>query len=403
MEETMQRRNVLKLAAATAVVGPSAFRSAFAQAPTIKIGAVGPKTGFMAAGAAVTHWPNFRLWAQEVNDRGGLKLKAGQRKIEFIEADDRSQPAESIKAIERMATQDKVDFMLPVYGTGWNLATAPIYAKYGYPQIAQAAVTDQMDTLIARYPTLFFVQGSTSSFAQAAANVLKKLKDEGKIGNRLAVVNVADAFGIELANAGRPILTAAGFEIVFDRSYPPTNQDFAPIIKGAKAANPDAFVAWSYPSDTFGLFEQAKIEGLNVKAYYSAVGVAFAGFRGKFGASVENVLGAGGIQDTPEIRSYYERHKKVTGVDADSWGSPMYFSLLQMIEQAIEAVGEMDRAKITAYIKSNTFKTIVGEIDVRNQKLNRFWTVGQWQGGFFHAVSGVGYSNYKPVQLKTGW
>jgi branched-chain amino acid transport system substrate-binding protein len=399
----MDRRSVLKLAAATAVVGPSGLRTALAQEATIKFGAIGPKTGFMAAGAAVTHWPNFRLWAQEVNDRGGLKLKAGQRKIEFIEADDRSQPAETIKAVERLATQDKVDFMLPAYGTGWNLAAAPIFAKYGYPQIVQSAVTDQMDALIARYPTLFFVQGSTSAFAQSAANVLKKLKDEGKIGNRLAVVNVADAFGIELANAGRPILTQAGFEIVFDRSYPTTNQDFAPIIKGAKAANPDAFVAWSYPSDTFGLFEQAKIEGLNVKAYYSAVGVAFAGFRGKFGASVENVLGAGGIQDSPAIRGYYERHKKVTGVDGDSWGSPIYYTLLQVIEQAIEGVGDLDRAKITDYIKKNTFKTIIGEVDLRNQKLNRFWTVGQWQGGFFHAVSGVGFSEYKPVQLKTGW
>ena len=32
--------------------------------------------------------------------------------------------------------------------------------------------------------------------------MLKKLKDEGKIGKRVAIVNVADAFGIELANAG---------------------------------------------------------------------------------------------------------------------------------------------------------------------------------------------------------
>ena len=75
-----------------------------AQDAPIKIGVVGPKTGFMAGGAAVTHWPNFKLWAQEVNDRGGLKLKDGQRKIELIEYDDRSQPAETIKAVERLAT-----------------------------------------------------------------------------------------------------------------------------------------------------------------------------------------------------------------------------------------------------------------------------------------------------------
>ena len=398
----MDRRAPLTLVAVTALAGLLGPGAACAQ-DTVRIGVVGPRTGFMAAGAAVTHWPNFKLWAQEINDRGGLKLKAGQRKIEMIEYDDCSQPAEAIKAVERLATQDKVDFIMPVYGTGWNLAVAPVFAKYGYPQVTQAAVTDQMDSLIARYPGLFFVQGSTSSFAQSAANVMKKLKDQGKIGNRVAIVNVADAFGIELANAGRPIFKQAGFDIVYDKSYPNTAQDFAPVIKAVKAENPDAFVAWSYPSDTFGLAEQAKIEGLNVKAYYSAVGVAFPTFRGKFGTSAENVLGAGGIQDNPDIRGYYERHKKVTGVDADHWGSLLYYTFLQILEQAMEGVGEVDRAKITAYLKSHTFKTIIGEADIRNQKLNRFWTVGQWQDGFFHAVDGIGFADYKPVKLKTGW
>ena len=82
-------------------------------------------------------------------------------------------------------------------------------------------------------------------------------------------MNVGDDFGIELANAGRPLFKEAGFEIVYDKSYPLGTQDYAPVIKAAKAANPDAFVAWSYPPDTFGLAEQAMIEGLNVKAYYS--------------------------------------------------------------------------------------------------------------------------------------
>jgi branched-chain amino acid transport system substrate-binding protein len=143
--------------------------------------------------------------------------------------------------------------------------------------------------------------------------------------------------------------------------------------------------------------------GTHVKAYYSAVGVAYPTFRTKFGASAENVLGAGGIQDNPDIRSYYERHKKVTGVDADHWGSLLYYTFLQILDQAMEGVGEVDRTKITAYLKSHTFKTIIGEADIRNQKLNRFWTVGQWQDGFFHAVDGVGFSDYKPVKLKTGW
>jgi branched-chain amino acid transport system substrate-binding protein len=216
-------------------------------------------------------------------------------------------------------------------------------------------------------------------------------------------VNVADAFGIELANAGRPIFQQAGFEIVYDRSYPLGTQDYAPIMKAAKAANPDAFVAWSYPPDTFGLAEQARIEGLNVKAYYSAVAVAYPAFQAKFGKSIENVLGAGGIQDSPAIREYYKKHKEVTGVDADYWASPLYYTFLQILTQSFEAVGSLDREAITNHLKTNTFKAVIGDVDIRKQKLDRYWTVGQWQDGFFHAVAGVGFSDYKPVRLKTGW
>ncbi len=202
----MRRRELLKYAAATAVAGSFGPRIARAADPiTVKVGVVGPKTGPLAPGAAVTHFPNFKLWAYEVNQRGGLKLKDGLHKVELIEYDDRTQPPEAIKAVERLATVDKVDFIMPVYATGFNLAVAPIYAKYNYPLVTQACVTDQIEQLIKRYPNMFIVQGSTTSFATSAINVLKKLKDDKQIGNKVAVVNVADDFGIELANAGRPI------------------------------------------------------------------------------------------------------------------------------------------------------------------------------------------------------
>jgi branched-chain amino acid transport system substrate-binding protein len=189
-------------------------------AEVIKIGAVAPKTGPLAGGAAITHWPNVKLWVSQVNARGGLKLKSGPAKIELIEYDDRTNPGETIKAVQRLATQDEVDFIISPYGTGLNLAAAPIFAKYGYPQLTATAITDKIPELVQRYPNIFFTLGSTTAFAQAVADILKRMSDEGKIGKRIAMVNVADAFGIELANAARPIFKKAGLEIVYDKSYP---------------------------------------------------------------------------------------------------------------------------------------------------------------------------------------
>jgi branched-chain amino acid transport system substrate-binding protein len=397
----MRRRELLKYAGAAALAAPF-VRAAHADG-VYKVGVVGAKTGPLAPGAAITHFPPYQLWAHEVNTRGGLKLKSGAAKVQIIEYDDHTAPPEAIKAVERAATVDKCDWIGGVYATGFNLATAPTFAKHGYPQLTQACVTDQGPSIVKKYPGFFMFQSSTTAYAKGAIGVLKKLKDSGQIGNKVAVVNVADDFGIELANAGRPLFKENGFEIAYDKSYPLGTQDYTPVIKAASAANPDAFVAWSYPPDTFGLQAAAKVEGLKVKAYYCAVGCGFQGFGAIPGS--ENILGAGGVVDSPEIRDFYKRHKEVTKVDADYWGSPFYYSMLQVLEQSIEAVGTNDRQAIADHFRNRKFETLVGEVEMPGQILDKVYTVGQWQGGFFNAVNGEGFatSSYSQVKLKSSW
>lgn len=370
----------------------------------VKIGAVAPKTGPLAGGTTVTHWPNIRMWVKQVNARGGIKLKDGQHKLELIEYDDKTNPGEHIKAAQRLATQDKVDFIIAPFGTGFNIAAAPIYAKYDYPQIAVSAISDKIPELTKRYPGLFFTLGDTTTFATGVKDILVKMRDAGKMGNKVAMVNVADAFGIELARTARPIFEAAGLEIVYDKSYPLGTPDLSPVMKGAKASKPDAFVAWSYPPDTFGLTEQAIIENLDVKAFYTAVATCFPAYSGKFGAKVEGNLGAGGVNpDTPEMQAYRKAHKELTGKDADYWASANTYASLQILEQAIEGVGSKDRKAVTQYIKDNSFETIMGTLKFENQISRKFWTVGQWQDGVFRGVASSQMDGAAPVRQKQGW
>ncbi len=402
----MIRRTILKAFASTAMAAVAGLSMTFGAlaADTVKIGAVWPKTGPLAGGATVTQGPNIEMWVKQVNARGGLKLKDGQKKIELVEYDDKTNPAEHIKAVQRLATQDKVDFIVAPFGTGFNIAAAPIYAKYGYPQIAVSAISDKIEELTKRYPNLFFTLGTTTSFVEGVRDILVKMKSDGKIGNKIAMVNVADAFGIELADAARPLFKEAGFEIVYDKSYPLGTPDLSPVMKGAKASGPDAFVAWSYPPDTFALAEQAVIENLDVKAYYSAVATCFPAFGAKFGSKINGVLGAGGVHVSSEkMQSYRAEHEKLTGKVPDYWASANTYVSLQILEQAIEGVGTLDKMAVTQYIKDNTFDTIMGDIKFENQFSNKFWTVGQWQDGVFHGVSSVNVDGARPVIEKSGW
>ena len=395
----MYRRSLFGLAAALAVAGTSLFAQ-----DMIKIGAIAPKTGPLAGGAVVTQWPNVRLWVEEVNARGGLDVGGEMKMLELIEYDDKTNPGEHIKLAQRLATQDKVDFVVAPYGTGFNIATAPIYGKYGYPMIAVSAITDKMEELTTRYPNLFFTLGTTTAFVDGVKEILIEQRDAGEIGNEIAMVNVADAFGIELADRARELFGEAGFDIVYDKSYPLGTPDLSPVMKGAKESGAKAFVAWSYPPDSFGLAEQAIIEDLDVKLYYSAVATSFPAFKGAYGNKINNVLGAGGTDvDNPAIAAYRKAHMDITGKVADYWASANTYASLQILEQAIVGAATLDREVVTQYIKDNSFETVMGELSFTNNFSNTFWSVGQWQDGVFRGVKGSNVIGAVPVRAKTGW
>ena len=242
---------------------------------TVKIGWALPKSGPGAPGAAITTLPNYQVWVKDVNDAGGLNVGGKKMKIEVIEYDDRSNSEELIKAIERLATQDKVDFILAPWSTGMNLAAAPIFNKYGYPHLAVTANSNRSPEMVKRWPNLTFWLGLPSEIIDGLVTTLDTLRKDGKIGNKVAMAAVGDQFGIEQSTAAREGFKKAGFEVVYDKSYPFGTQDLQPIVKDAQAANPDTFVAFSYPPDTIGLTDQSKIAGFSPKVFFVGVGTAF--------------------------------------------------------------------------------------------------------------------------------
>ena len=176
---------------------------------------------------------------------GGKKVP-----IEVIEYDDRSNSDEMIKALERLINQDKVDFLFPPWGTAFSLASAPIFARAGYPQILVTATTDRAPEFAKRWPNSFWLLGTATEMADSSVDVSPSCAREGKIGNNVALIGVADQFGIELSTAARTALKKANFNLVYDKSYPLGTQDMQPILTEAMRSNADVFMAASYPPDT---------------------------------------------------------------------------------------------------------------------------------------------------------
>src|SRR5215218_6776818 len=181
--------SVTRLAAGLlAVAGATVFgaNDAVHAQTSVKIGYAISRTGPAAGGAAVTTIPNYELWVKEVNAAGGLKLGDKRVPIEVVQYDDRSSAEEAAKALERLITQDKVDFILPPWGTGLNLAVGPILNREGYPHLAATSVTDRAPELAKRWPNSFWLLGTSADASKALVELLTKLRNEKKIGDTVA-------------------------------------------------------------------------------------------------------------------------------------------------------------------------------------------------------------------------
>lgn len=399
------RRTLLGAAALTLLAAPLAQAQ---EAPkSVRIGWAIAKTGPNAGGTATTVTPNYQMWVKEINDAGGLMLKAyGKRvPIEVVEYDDRSSSEEAVRATERLITQDKVDFVLPPWGTANNLAVGPTYEKHKYPLLAVNSVTDKGPELAKRWKHAFFFLGTGAQYAEALVSYLEEAKKAGKIGDKIAMINIADGFGVELANAARKAAAKHGFTLVYDKSYPIGTQDMTPVLNEVKGKNADVFLAFSYPPDTVMITDQARVIGLNPKVMFTGVGTQFPMYKAKFGAAAEGIMGPGGVDfDSPAIKDYFARHKAFANQEPDRFASTVQYAALQVLQQSIERVGKVDRAAVTQEIKTGSFDTILGPVKLENQLFTNLWWVGQWQNGEFYGIAPSNKKGAKPAILpKPAW
>jgi branched-chain amino acid transport system substrate-binding protein len=338
-----------------------------------------------------------------VNKAGGLMLKKYNKKvpIEVTEIDDRSNNEDMVRLVERLMTVDKVDLVLSPWSTGANLQVAPTFAKYGYPQIMGTAGSNRVEELVQKFPTLFWFLAKPDDQMKSLVDMMSDLKKQGKINDSVAVFTVQLPFGQEYGSTLKTLLTNAGFKTVYDTAYafPPT--DLSTQVKAAKAANPDTMIALSYPPDTLMLTEQSIANDFNPKVRFLGVGVAFPVFKAKFGDKINGTFGLGGWDPNgPGMQDYFARHKAVTNQEADRWASPATYAGLQALQQAIERVGEIDRAKILQELKTGTFKTVAGDLKLEGNADKQAWHIGQWQGGEFYAVAPANRAGAKPPQVK---
>jgi branched-chain amino acid transport system substrate-binding protein len=117
------------LAASLVVAGSFGLMQSSQAAETVKIGFSIPMTGLFAP-AGPSQLNSYLLWQELVNAKGGLDIGGKERrKIEFVQYDDKSDPAQAVKIYEKLITDDKVDLVMAPWGTQHHFAIAPVVER----------------------------------------------------------------------------------------------------------------------------------------------------------------------------------------------------------------------------------------------------------------------------------
>jgi branched-chain amino acid transport system substrate-binding protein len=164
--------------------GPSALAQ-----DTLKLGVIGPMTG-PGAQWGLAAAGGVQIAAQEVNDKGGLKVGDKTYRIEVIPYDEQYKAAVAISAMQRLVNQDGVKFVFGPVSSAGTLAVKDITKDTKTIGITGAYSSKVLDP---SNPYMFRVYSVASDFAEPMVKWFKKNLPANI--TRVAILNPNDETG----------------------------------------------------------------------------------------------------------------------------------------------------------------------------------------------------------------
>jgi len=308
--------------------------------------------------------PIYKLWQSQVNAAGGISVQGTKYPVEVKVYDDGSDVNVMVQNLEKLITQDKVDFIFPPCSTAMAFAAAPVANKYGYILTTAEAGATTMEQQLDALPTTF-VNLNYSDW-----NQLPVLADElSTLGVKTVyMVSTNDLFGLEYSGNTVRFFQAKGMQIVGNIVIPLTGANFSQIVSAAKDANADAFLTWCYPDQNMPITQESITQTFNPKFFITGPTANFGWYHTTWKEAALGVSCFASWSDklSPEMATLAQNLYANAPEDAqDWWGHCYYWAGIQILQQSIEqagtfdATGKFDQAKIAQYMQTNSFNTIL--------------------------------------------
>jgi branched-chain amino acid transport system substrate-binding protein len=361
----MRRRTILK---AVPAIGAAALLGAPLRARAadpIRIGFGMAQTGPLAANGKSALLA-MEIWRDDANAKGGLL----GRPVEYVTYDDQSNPSTVPGIYTKLLDVDKVDLVISGYATNMIAPAMPVIIQHNrtFLSLFGLAVNSQF-----HYPNYFTVTPNGVNPTIAGTIGFFEVGEAQNPKPKTVALVAADAeYSRASADGARTNAKKFGWNVVYDKTYPPNTTDFSPVIRAIQAAEPDAVFVASYPLDSVGMVRAANEVGLKTKLFGGGmVGLQTTSVKEQLGPLLNGIVNYDfwipaktmlfpGVLDF--IKKYQDKAAN-SGVDPLGYYlAPWAYSYMQVLAAAVTGAGGLDQQKIADFLRDNNFKTVMGDI-----------------------------------------
>ena len=350
MSRSISRRTVMKglSVGAVAAAGGLGFPSILKAEEEIKVGFIGPISGFYAL-QGTDMLQCTELAVDEINQQGA----AGGRKLKLFVEDNKLEPKASIDAARKLIHRDGVDVIIGVLASS--------------SRVAALSVTEPADQLFI-YPT-FYEGGECRRYLIVTGTVPNQSVDPSvpwlieNVGKRIYVVGNDFEYPRGMAALIKAAAEQNGGQYVGEEFYPFGTSEYGPIFQRIKEASPD--VVWVMDAGQPVMVQQYHQFGMEPQLFAS---ILHENWTTKTEGAAEGVLANASYftsVDTPENKKFLADYRARFGDDIypTTFGESQYDSVW-LYAKAVAKAGSADKDQVRKAITEVDFLGPQGRINV---------------------------------------
>jgi len=311
-------------------------------AGTITLGAAVSETGRYAREGKDTR-QGYNTWLAWVNDEyGGIKVGDECYNVEIIFYDDEGDVDTATNLVERLITEDEVDYLLGPYSSGLTMSTSAIAEKYGMIMVEGNGASESI--FERGFQNIFAVLTPAGNYTQSA---LKALADQG--AESVVIAYEDTAFPTSVGLGAQRWAEEYGLEILTVETYPVEVADVTAIMTKFRDLDPDVFVGGGHFNDALLFVKAAEELGFSPDAMVITVGPSNPDFAAEIGNAANYILGPTQWEATMSWEDEYFGTPADFAARYESlWGEPPTYQAAEStatalaLHLAIEQAGSLD-------------------------------------------------------------